>query len=129
MNEQQPFNNGDFASNNLINKIPRHDKDINWIKRQITELNDRVGSNEAFAKSFVLAQKSDKSIDEALNDIIDKHDNHRIKINALALLKWVCAAIIGAVITWLVTQGFVIPQYDLRIDELEHQVEGLRSDS
>lgn len=87
MNEQQNSNVSDFASNNLINKIPRHDKDINWIKRKITELEDRIGNNEAFAKSFVSAQQNDKSIDNALNSVIDAHDNHKIKINTLALVK------------------------------------------
>ncbi len=126
MDNQQPFNTGDFASNSLINKIPRHDKDINWIKKKISELEGRVGDNESFAKAFVSAQKNDKSIDEALNAVIDEHDNHKIKVNALALGKWVLAATVGAIITWLVTQGFVIPQYNLRIDELQNQVEDLK---
>lgn len=87
MNEQSATSASDFASNALINKIPRHDKDINWIKKKITELEGRVGDNETFAKTFVSAQQNDKSIDNVLNSVIDAHDNHKIKINALALAK------------------------------------------
>ena len=106
MNEQTNSSASDFASKNLINKIPRHDKDISWIKKKIGELEQRVGDNGAFANSFVMAQKNDKSIDNVLKSVIDDHDNHKIKVSALALGKWMGVLIIGGVIGALIKSLF-----------------------
>lgn len=43
----------DFQTNSFMGKkIPQHDRDINNLKKRVTALEERLGDNEKFAKSF-----------------------------------------------------------------------------
>lgn len=113
----------DFDAPGLVKATQNHEEQLKDLSDRVSTLESLIGNNEAFAKAFVSAQQNDKSIDAALNSVIDAYDNHKIKINALALAKWIFGAIIGAVITWLVTQAVIIPQYRIEIDSLKNQIQ------
>lgn len=112
----------DFNPSDIIRSTNRHDKDIGFLKK-------KIGDNEAFAKTFAEAAKESVTLEHAVNQLIDKHDNHKVKIGCLAVGKAILMAGVGAVITWLVTQGLIIPQYRLEIDSLKDQIEQLQSRS
>lgn len=92
----------DFASHDFIQRN-QHNRDINAIKKRLGELEERVGDNEKFAKTFCEARKTNKAIDEGINEAIDAHDNHKLKVNGVALLKWLSVLVVGGVIGALIT--------------------------
>lgn len=112
----------DFVPDQIMRKTSRHDRDITDIKRRLKELEGRVGDNESFGKTFASAQTTEKTIDSAVESIIDKHDNHKLKVNGLAIAKWVVIAVVSAVIgAWI--QKSVTPSTDLQplIDAIQNQ--------
>ncbi len=123
MNEQPNSNTSDFASNNLLNKIPRHDKDINWIKKKLGELEDRVGDNESFGSTFASAKEKSTVLNDTVKKIIEEYDNHKIKSIGIAVIQWIAGIVIGAVLMQLANQVFITPQTNQQIEALRKQIE------
>lgn len=98
MPENKDYQNyDDFSANNFI-KRNQHNRDISGIKKRLEDLESRIGSDADFAETFRKAQEHEKKIDEAIERVINQYDNHKIKLNGIALLKWLGVLIIGGII-------------------------------
>lgn len=92
----------DFDAPALVKTTKNHEERLSGLEKQISALVAKVGDNESFAKSFAEAQKNTKIIDESITVIIDGHDNHKFKVNGLALAKFLGTLIIGAILGALI---------------------------
>lgn len=98
-------NRDDFSSKNFIERN-QHNRDISSLRKRLDTLESRVLEDKSFAETFLNAQKHEKQIDEAVIGIIDQYDNHKLKINGVALLKWLGVLIIGGIIGALLKTMF-----------------------
>lgn len=88
----------DFNPDELLTATQNHEQKLAEIMKRIAKIEDRVLSNESFARTFSEAQRDNKSIDTTINAIIDEHDKHKIISSILTVAKWLIALIIGGII-------------------------------
>ena len=93
----------DFDVDELLAANESHEQKIAEIEDRVGKLEEKILTNECFAVSFCDAAKNDKRIDEVVNEIVDKHDKHKIIINGIAVLKWAAGLVIGGLIGALIT--------------------------
>ncbi len=92
----------DFDAPALLKTTEDHEERLKSLSNRIKTLEERIGDSEAFGKTFATAQLTEKTIDNAITDIIDKHDNHKIKISVMAISKWLAVALASAFIgAWI----------------------------
>ena len=60
----------DFDPNELIKASEDHEKSLTELQQQLTQLDNRVGTNAALAKSFKTAFENDKKMDAVLVTLI-----------------------------------------------------------
>lgn len=120
--ENSSFLKKGFNPAELVSISQDHEQQLKNLSDRLEVLENRVGTDAAFAETFEKAQRESKRIDETVEKIVDSHDNHKIKVNGIALLKWVAGIIIGSVLTWLFTQAVIIPQYNQKIDMMQDEI-------
>lgn len=113
----------DFNPAEILKSTNRHNKDINFLKKKISELESRVGDDAAFTKSFVSAQKSNKEIDESINAVIGEYDRHLLTTKGVALGKWLLVLILGAAVGWIINQAFSTASHSAEIEALKSLIE------
>lgn len=119
----------DFNSGEILRLTSRHDKDIRNIKNRVSKLEERVGTDAAFAESFAASQKTSTVLNTSINEVINNHDKHLLIVKGVTLLKWLGVLTIGGLIGWILNQTFALPQHNLEMQELRSEIERLRESS
>jgi hypothetical protein len=117
-----PNKRSDFTSRNFIERN-QHNRDIGGLRKRLEDLEARVGTNEAFGKSFALSQENSTVLNTAVKKVIDDYDKHLLIVKGTALGKWLLVLILGAVIGWIVNQVFTSTQSAAEIESLKRQLE------
>lgn len=89
--------NKDFDATELVKATEDHEHQLKELADRVGILEGRVIGNESFAKSFIEASTESVPLQDTINQIIDKHDNHKLKISGIALLKWLGMLVIGGI--------------------------------
>lgn len=116
----------DFDAPALVKTTEDHEERLKGLESRLNAIENRVGTNEVFGKTFVDSLKNFKTMSEEVNRIIDDHDNHKIKVTFTSAGKFLLNAAIGTFVAWLVVQAILIPQYSLKIDSLQQQLDEIR---
>lgn len=114
--------NKDFDPAELVSASKSHEEQLKGLADRITKLEGQVGTPSAFAATFATAQGKEKQIDESIIAAVDKHDNHKLKVNGIAIVKWAAGIAVGSFLTWLFTQVVIIPQYNQKIETLQNEI-------
>lgn len=125
MPENNAEKRNDFTTNNFIQRN-QHNRDINGIKKRLDDLELLVGTKEKFVSTLVAVCSDSTQVNEAIAKSVDSHDNHKIKLTFFSASKFLLNAAVGAFVAWLVIQAILIPQYNLKIDSLQEELNEVR---
>lgn len=125
MDENNQPKRDDFSTKNFIERN-QHNRDINAIKKRLSDLESMVGDKDSFIKTFAETCNDSTKMQDAITKCVDKHDSHKIKITFMSAGQFLLNAAAGAFVAWLVIQAILIPQYSIKIDTLQQEIDNMR---
>ncbi len=102
---------------------------VKVLKEKVQALEDRVGDDAKFAKTFASAQANSTVLNSAVDAEIDKYDRHLLIVKGTTLAKWIVALVIGGAAGWLINQALAGASYSNEFNLLREQINQLNTNS